>query len=145
MDVQRIEQDLNDQLQLCHDQLEAAKVRHCIRIKTVVCVCVHACMRVCDFIKMAVWRLRGLWKTQQIWTNFVNIKHFLLTKVLRTQHYVPNEQGEVKKYCVCRTNLVHITLRFCINPLAPNDHCAVRYYATPGCQMTSTLVTYGRL
>ena len=30
------------------------------------------------------------------------------------------------------------------NPLAPNDHCTGRYYATPECRMTSTLVTSRR-
>ena len=30
-----------------------------------------------------------------------------------------------------------------INPLAPNDHCTGRYFATPECRMTSTLVTSG--
>ena len=29
------------------------------------------------------------------------------------------------------------------NPLVPNDHCTGRYYATPECRMTSTLVTSG--
>ena len=32
-----------------------------------------------------------------------------------------------------------------INPLAPNDHCTGRYFATPECRMTSTLVTSGKV
>ena len=59
MDVQRREQDLNDQLQLCRDQLEATKVLHCSSIKTMMCVCacVHVCVLcVCDFFKMEAQR-----------------------------------------------------------------------------------------
>ena len=56
MDVQRREQDLNDQLQLCHDQLEAIKVLHCSSIKTVVCVCMHACA----CVTLSKWQCEGV-------------------------------------------------------------------------------------
>ena len=97
MDVQRREQALSDQLQLYRNQLEATKVRHCSSIKTVVCV--HACMRVCvcvcvlrvcDFIKIAVWRLkRSLEDTANL--NKLYVEHFLSMKVLCTR-YILNEQ-----------------------------------------------------
>ena len=76
MYAQRREQDLNEQLY--RNQLEATKVRHCSSIKTVACVCMRACvcvcvcvLCVCDFIKIAVWRLRGHWTTQQVGTNYM--------------------------------------------------------------------------
>ena len=48
MEAQRRELDLNDQVQLHHDQLEATKVLHCRCGKS--SVCVRAC--VCTVIKL---------------------------------------------------------------------------------------------
>ena len=45
MEAQRRELDLNDQVQLHRDQLEATKVLHCRSGKSSVCVCVRVYVR----------------------------------------------------------------------------------------------------